>query len=210
MERARLLLVRHGHRRGDAAERPIMVGQADYPLSSQGWRQARALVRGLAAEPIAAAYASPLRRALSTARAALAGRDVPLHRCAGLLEIDCGAVDGWSVDEVKARYPERWTANERQDDDGFRWPGGESYAELRRRVLAACDAIAARQPGATVLVVSHAGAVNQVIGHLEGSPAARWELHRPRNCTVTEVLWAAGEGRIVRYDDDVAGVAEEG
>lgn len=201
---ARLLFVRHGHRAGDADDHLVMVGQTDLPLSPEGVRQAEALGRALAAEPLAAAYTSPLRRTVDTAHRVLAGRPVPLIACRGLLEIACGTADGLEVEVVQQLFPDEWAANERQDDDDFRWPGGESYAELRRRVLAACDAIAARHPAATALLVSHAGVVNQVIGHLRGEPAACWSRFRPGNCTVTEVLWARGAGELVRYDDDLA------
>lgn len=201
---ARLLFVRHGHRAGDEENHLIMVGQTDLPLSPEGERQAEALGEALADEPLAAAYTSPLRRTVDTAHRVLTGRPVPLVACRGLLEIACGTADGLEVEVVKQLFPERWAANERQDDDDFRWPGGESYAELRRRVLAACDAIAARHRGATALVVSHAGVVNQVIGHLRGERAACWSRFRPGNCTVTELLWTAGTGELVRYDDDVA------
>lgn len=205
MERARLLFVRHGHRRGDDPENLLMVGQADLPLSEEGYRQASVLGRALADEDLAAAYASPLQRTAETARVLLDGRPVPLEHRRDLLEIDCGRADGLEVDKVKELYPAEWAANERQDDDAFRWPGGESYGELRRRVLDACDAIAARHPGETVLVVSHSGVVNQVVGHLGGERAACWSRFRPRTCSVTEVLWSAGSGEVVRFDEMLAG-----
>jgi broad specificity phosphatase PhoE len=201
---ARLLFVRHGHRAGDKDENLLMVGQADLPLSAEGERQAEAVGRALAAEDLAAAYTSPLVRTVETARRVLGERPVPLSPCRGLLEIDCGAPDGLPLDLVRQRYRDQWEANERQDDDDFRWPGGESYAEMRRRVLAACDAIAARHRGDTVLVVSHAGVVNQVVGFLHGERAACWSRFRPGNCTVTEVLWRRGEGRVVRFADEIA------
>lgn len=205
MEPARLLFVRHGHRYGDDPDHLLMVGQADLPLSEEGYRQARVLGRALADEQLAAAYVSPLQRTAETARTLLAGRPVPLEHCGALLEIDCGRADGLEVDRVQELYPDEWAANERQDDDDFRWPGGESYGELRRRVLDACDAIAARHPGDTVLVVGHSGVVNQVVGHLEGERAACWSRFRPRTCSVTEVLWSARAGEVVRFDEILAG-----
>lgn len=204
MEPVRLLFVRHGHRYGDDPDHLLMVGQADLPLSEEGYRQARVLGRALADEPFVAAYVSPLQRTAETARTLLAGRRVPLEHCRGLLEIDCGSADGLEVDTVQELYPEEWSANERQTDDDFRWPGGESYGELRRRVLDACDAIAARHPGDTVLVVSHSGVVNQVVGHLEGERAACWSRFRPRTCSVTEVLWKARGGELIRFDEILA------
>jgi broad specificity phosphatase PhoE len=39
-----------------------------------------------------------------------------------------------------------------------RFPGGESYEELRARVVAALNELVARHGGETIVVVSHAGA----------------------------------------------------
>jgi alpha-ribazole phosphatase/probable phosphoglycerate mutase len=156
----------------------------------------------LAREPRAAAvYASPLRRALSVASLLEEAGVGPLVEEPALREIGCGRVDGLPVEEVRARFPALWEANERQDDDGFRWPGGESYAELRARCVAAVDRIARSHPGARVVVVTHAGVVAQLVGASRGTPAARWSEHRPGNGSLTTIDWLCGGGRVVRFDD---------
>jgi broad specificity phosphatase PhoE len=121
--------------------------------------------------------------------------------CDDLREIDCGDVDGMPVGDVEARYPERWRANLRQEDDHFRWPGGESYQELRERCLAAVRAIAGAHRGQRVMVFTHAGVISQLLGAIHGLGAARWESFRPSNASLTYIDWQGDEGELVGFDE---------
>lgn len=188
-----------------------MSGWTNFPLSDLGRRQAEALSRRLAEEAasISALYASPLQRASDTARALTGLGEI---RCLeDLREIGCGEVDGWPLSQVRERYPDLWEANLRQDDPDFRWPGGESYRELRDRSLAALDRIAAAHPGERVAVVTHAGVLSQVIGWLHGTSPAEWAKFRPGNCSLTEVEWAGDCGTVRTFDDrsHLAGINPE-
>lgn len=200
MEPARLFLVRHGRTAGNHPGGMVLMGNTDLPLTVEGFRQARRLAARLKVWPFRAVYSSPLQRAATTAREIAVVRRVPVYWCRGVQEMDCGRVDGLDVSTVRRRHPTVWEANERQDDPDFRWPGGESYRELRRRIVAACDRIAVRHPGDAVVVVTHAGVVNQLVGSLEGVDPARWEPYRPGHCTVTQVEWSREGGRLVAFD----------
>jgi broad specificity phosphatase PhoE len=120
----------------------------DVPLSDAGMRDAARAAEQLRRAPeIQAVYVSTLKRARDTARHLGRAFGVPLVLDPDLREIGCGAADGRSVHDVRASYPDHWERNERQDDDDFRWPGGESYREFRERCLRAARRIAARHPG---------------------------------------------------------------
>jgi broad specificity phosphatase PhoE len=146
-------------------------------------------------------YVSPLTRALKTASAAPEALRKSMRVLRSLSEIDCGAVDGMPISEVQQLYPELWRENEAQQNENFSWPGGETYRAFRRRVLRAVEAIARRHQGSRVLVVTHAGVINQVLGTLSGQSAARWEFPRPRNASVTGVRWGRAGGAVAFFDD---------
>jgi len=81
-------IVRHAQRRDEVdpswkarAERPY-----DPPLSDEGLRQADALARRLAAEPIRHVFASPLLRTVATAQAVAERLDLPVRLEDGLFE----------------------------------------------------------------------------------------------------------------------------
>jgi broad specificity phosphatase PhoE len=118
-----------------------------------------------------------------------------------LREISCGDLDGLSLVEVQRRFPALWQRNLSRSDEDFRWPGGESYRELRQRVLGRLASIAGRHPGQRVVLVTHAGVISQVLGAaLHGTSATRWDLWRPRNGGVTEVRWRDRSGRLMSFD----------
>lgn len=178
-----------------------MSGWTDVPLSERGRREARALGRRFdQGFGFQAAYSSPLERARETARISM-GAHRALRVVDDVREIHCGEVDGMPVELVKARYAALWAENLRQDNDDFRWPGGESYRELRARVLTAVGAIAAAHPGQRVLVFTHAGVISQVLGFLHGTRPARWEAFRPSNGSLTEVDWENDHGALFGFDD---------
>jgi alpha-ribazole phosphatase/probable phosphoglycerate mutase len=199
-----LILLRHGHTaaNGQGDHVPMSGGRTDTALSPLGAEQAAALAERLGPDlfgvPI---YSSPLSRALRTveALAALTGTPVRLHE--GLREIDCGELEGMAVSEVKWRYPREWEENLRHEDPDFRWPGGESYAEFRERCLRAAAEVAAAHRGGRALVVTHAGVISQALGSTAGVSAARWDLNRPGNASVTELLWGPGGVTLVRFND---------
>jgi broad specificity phosphatase PhoE len=203
MARTSLLLIRHAHTScNGGAARPRMSGWADSPLSERGHAQALALrVRLSGGPPFAAIYTSPLLRARQTALVLVAAGLGALHECAGLKEINCGEVDGVLIDEVRQRHPALWEENLRQLNDDFRWPGGESYAELRTRTLATLSGLARTHAGARVALVTHAGFISQAVGALHGRPAARWEDFRPENASLTELEHEHGEFRLASFDD---------
>lgn len=197
--RTRLTLVRHAASAANGhGATPTMSGRTDVGLCAEGRRQLAQLAARVATLPrFAAIYSSPLVRAADTARV-LGGL---VQFCTGLKEIDCGEVDGLPVDDVRARHPAAWAQNLAQRDDDFRWPGGESYRELRRRCLEAVTRIAAAHPGAEVAVVTHAGVINQIIGAIHGAPAAAWEPWRPGNTSLTVVEWHGDTGVLISFDD---------
>ncbi|HEX2223413.1 MAG TPA: histidine phosphatase family protein [Thermoanaerobaculia bacterium] len=200
-EAARLVLIRHGHTSSNSSGGLRMSGWTDTSLSDQGRHQAAALARRMSSEAFAVLYTSPLLRALETARPVAKAACAELRLEPDLREIHCGDVDGWRVEKVRQLYPELWAANLRQGDESFRWPGGESYRELRERSLGAIRRIAAAHPRERILVVTHAGVISQVVGCLSGISPARWECHRPGNCSLTEVDWQGESGRLVSFDD---------
>lgn len=200
MRATRLLLIRHGHTTGNLGAGNVVLGSTDLPLTVQGIRQARRIARDLRLWPFDAIVSSPLQRAAATAREIEIVHRVPVHWCPGLQEIDCGVADGLEVQVAERRFPAAWAVNDREDHPDFRWPGGESYADLRRRVLASCDRIAGEHRGGSVVVVTHAGVVNQLLGAVQGLGPAQWRPYRPSHCTVTEVDWLEGTGRLVRFD----------
>ena len=163
-----LFLMRHGAIAQHAPRR--FVGQTDHPLTDEGRAQAALWREALADVPFAAAVSSDLSRCRETAAIVLGGRDITVRPEPRLREIALGAWEGLTVEEVKARFP---GAYERRGCDiaGFCPQGGESFAEVQDRAVAAVAELVAL-PG-NVLAVAHGGVNRTILCHALGIDLAR-------------------------------------
>lgn len=195
-------LLRHAeaeHNVGGASA--IIGGGADVPLTTRGRQQAAELAARLSREPPPVAlYSSPSRRALDTAAPIAERLRLSIVHDEALREIGCGEVDGVPIPIVRSQHASAWAANAAQRDPDFRWPGGESYREFRERVVGTIRRIAAAHAGHRVVLLTHAGVISQLVGFCRSVSPACWERSRPRNASVTRLLWHAGQGRIQRFD----------
>jgi broad specificity phosphatase PhoE len=187
-----LLLVRHGETDWNRERR--FQGHADPPLNDAGREQAHELAESLAREGIDAIYTSDLQRARETAEilAARFGSEVVALR--ELREIDVGDWQGLTWPEIEERHPDgaaRWGR------DGHGWDGGETYDQLRERIVAALRGIAARHPGQRVLVVGHGGTVRATRAFVEGVSVVESRGRSPAigNCEVFRVVTEDGAWR---------------
>lgn len=169
------LLLRHAESIWNEAGR--FQGWADPPLSDSGRDAARLWASGLDVS-FAAVVSSDLARSRSTAelmaQAAELG-EVDVRR--RLREQDQGAWTGLTKAEVKRTWPDLARRRPREPH------GGETQAELTRRVWAELEELASQYSGLQVLVVTHAGVIKAVeralgcddtpVRHLQG----RW-IHR--------------------------------
>jgi broad specificity phosphatase PhoE len=161
---ATILLSRHAETDWNREGR--WQGHADLPLNERGREQARTLAMNLDAVPLSAVYASDLRRAYQTARVVAERRGLAVTPVRELREVDVGSWTGLRHDEVKERFGEAYMRMRTRTGRG--WDGGETYAQMGRRVLQAVRRIAREHPGGTVLVVTHSGPIRAVRAHALG------------------------------------------
>jgi probable phosphoglycerate mutase len=179
-----LLVARHGETDWNRDGR--WQGHADPPLNDTGRRQAHELAAALRGEPIAAVYASDLRRARETAEIVAADLGLPVTVDERLREVDVGAWSGLTMADLEERFPDsvrRW----RGADPAHSFGDGETYAAMGERVVAAVEEIVGRHADERVLVVGHGGPIRSLLAHSAG---ISYEEQRHRkahvdNCGVT-------------------------
>jgi broad specificity phosphatase PhoE len=159
-----ILLARHAETDWNREKR--WQGLADLSLNERGREQARALADELEAVPWSAVYASDLRRAHETALLVAERKSLAVTPMRELREIDVGSWTGLSRDEIKERFPDGY--KQMRTRTGRGWEGGETYAEMVRRVLEALRRIAREHPSDDVLVVTHSGPIRAVRAHALG------------------------------------------
>ena len=160
----RLLLIRHAQPEDDARGR--CYGRLDVGLSPSGAKAAERLAGSLRDLSLDAVYSSPRRRAVQTAE--LLGGPCVDERFG---ELDFGELEGKTYEDVERERPElfrHWMESPTE----VRFPGGESWADLRARVdTGVADVLSSG--GETVAVVTHGGVVRAVLARVLGLPDER-------------------------------------
>jgi len=137
-------------------------GRADPDLSEDGFRQAAALGKWLAAEHMDAVYASPLLRAQQTAEAIVEGRDLEIVTEPDIAEFDRDASSYIPFEEI-----DRSSAEFRAIVTGdYSAIGGPDPTEFKRKIVEAFDRIIDAHPSQNVAVVCHAGVINAYFAHI--------------------------------------------
>jgi alpha-ribazole phosphatase len=156
----RLLLIRHAQPEVEAQGR--CYGSLDVGLSARGERLARHLARVLDGISLAAVYTSPRVRATLTAAplAALNGLAPTIVEALG--ELDFGDFEGRRYEDISREHPELFAAW-MSAPTTVQFPGGESFADLRARVLAATATIRHDHPDEVVAIISHGGVIRTVL-----------------------------------------------
>jgi len=163
-----LYLMCHGDSRQDDVRR--YIGQTDLLLNQTGVEQAKYWQRRLSSVSLYRIYCSNLVRSLETARIIAQDREIPVRPLPELREINLGAWEGLSVTEVRQRFPGEY---ERRGEDfpDYRPPNGESFSDLRRRIVPVFERIVSEMEG-NVLIVGHAGVNRTILCHVLGMPLA--------------------------------------
>lgn len=182
-----MLLVRHGATPSTGTTLP---GRAPgLHLSDAGKAEAeRAAARIATLKEVAAVYASPLERARETAAPIARARGLRVRTERGLLECDFG--DWTGGDLATLRKAPEWQTVQRYPS-GFRFPGGESFAEMQQRMSATVQALVCRHPGETVVAVSHADPIKAAVADALGTHLDLFQRIVISTCSITPILFTA-------------------
>jgi broad specificity phosphatase PhoE len=193
-----MLLIRHAA----TDPRGRLCGSFDVPLSAVGRAELDMLVRRPTRPAPDVLLTSTLRRARDVAAALGRAWMREPQPAEWAREIHCGEVEGMALEDIQRRLPELWARNDAQNDDTFAWPGGESYGDFRRRIMAGLRATAEAHHGGRVAIVTHAGVISQVLGVIRSRRAAAWKPDRPLPLTATAIAWHDGApNAVLTYND---------
>jgi probable phosphoglycerate mutase len=178
-----LWLIRHGETEWNAQKR--FQGHLDVPLSPVGIGQAFRLAQRLARSHLAfdGLYASDLRRARETAEPLAAVLGLTLKTTPLLREIDVGALAGLNREEAEALYPE-FVRSALKDPWHTPRPGGESMADLTRRLVAFLETLS---PG-RYLLITHGGIIRAALKLALDLEGEAWRRFHIPNTSITRIL----------------------
>jgi len=105
------------------------------------------------------------------------------------IEVDYGEFECQPLGGIPAEVWQRW-----QRDRDFRPEGGETLAEVDRRIAGACadlfavEGAGARRPDGDVVVVSHVSPIKAAVAWALGTVDLYWRLHL-KTASVTRIGW---------------------
>ena len=184
-----MLLVRHGN---TPTTGKLLPGRAaGLHLSDTGRAQAEAAATRVAALTMAptAVYASPLERTRETAAPIARALGLRVRTAAGLVEADVG---DWTEQRLARLYKTREWPTVQRWPVGFRFPGGESFAEMSVRTMDAVLGLVADHPGESIVAVSHADCIKAVVAAAAGVPLDLMQRLVVSPCSISAILFTAG------------------
>jgi broad specificity phosphatase PhoE len=171
-----VVLVRHGATDWNLQGR--CQGSSDRALSEAGERQAEKVALNLSREKLSAVYSSGLLRARRTAHFISQPHGLPVRIENDVRELDHGALEGLTFEEIKDQYPEfirRW----RTEPAELQVPGGERLIDVQRRAWQGLNRIAERhEKNDNVVVVSHNFPILGIICHITGTDLNKYRSFR--------------------------------
>jgi probable phosphoglycerate mutase len=187
-----LYLIRHAETGFNRVGR--IQGHTDSTLSRLGHEQARRIGERLGYVNFVAAYASPAKRTMQTARIALGDR-LELNAREGLREINLGVWEGLKAETLRERDPRQvrlWFHR----PSAVRIEGAETVGQFRRRVVRAMTGIRNVHDTGEVAVVTHGGVICAYLTSLLGMKLDDLWQFKIRNGSVTRVLFPQGRARV--------------
>jgi alpha-ribazole phosphatase/probable phosphoglycerate mutase len=167
----RLFLIRHGNT-ADEETKKVYKGRTDIPLSPKGIARMEKAARFLSAFKLDRIYTSTLSRSVDSGRIIARAQGLDARVLPAFDEVDFGAWEGLSFDEIKQRYPEdfaRWLV----DPGNHPPPRGESFRKARKRSMDQLKKILGEDEGLTIGIVAHAGILRIMIFSLLGMRLSR-------------------------------------
>ncbi len=124
-------------------------GRIDIPLSQVGKEQALHLYSKIKDIHLDLIFSSPLSRAYETATIATKDKNIEIIKDDRLMEMNYGDFEGQDHNNLDVTTKKKMFA--------YRYPNGESYLDVAKRVYSFLDEIKAKYSDKDILVVSHYG-----------------------------------------------------
>ena len=139
----------------------LCYGQTDLDIDDVERMMMTKILKPLVSKREVHFYTSPLKRCVKIANSL--GRPYVIEPA--LQEISFGLYDGMPWDKVPRQDLDLWA----QDVEGYHFPGGESYKDLRERVRTFLSLLGEKslKKGESILLLTHAGVMRALMELIE-------------------------------------------
>lgn len=157
-------LFRHGETDWNKERR--CQGHTDIPLNETGKMQALELAKNLESIPLEVIISSDLLRAKHTGLTVSEKKNIPIHFDSRLREMSYGVVEGLVYeDAIKIHGENIWESlkSYKVENDHITFPGGETRAQTRERLLNSLKEIISQHPYQHIGISTHGGALRTIV-----------------------------------------------
>lgn len=195
-----LFLTRHGETEWNVEGK--LQGHKDSPLTLLGRQQARWLGKSMHNIQLDAIYCSSSQRACHTAKIIRGTRELAISACDSLKEINMGTWEGRNRVELESTCPKEhsifWSTPHLYKPHN----DGETFVQLRERIIPAIKEIIAQHKGGHILIVSHAIALKVIMTHFRGDSLEHiWTPPIIQPASLSKVSVNDAESIIEQYGD---------
>lgn len=179
-----VVFMRHGQAENNVS-RTLVGRHIEAHLTEQGRRQVADVAKELKTIKIDKVFASPVIRALETARIVcdILGMDYEVDE--RLYEIELGKLVGMNYEEVTTKYGDLFMRFYTESDPVLQRFGVETFASVKQRVKSFLDDALEKHGGSNILTVTHLDPIKAALATLlELKPEALYRWHI-RNASLT-------------------------
>jgi broad specificity phosphatase PhoE len=202
-----LYFLRHGQT--DCSRDNVFCGSGlDPELTPAGLLMAQAFATAYRMASWSAVYASPLRRAVTTAQPLCEVKGLTMNIRDELKEIGYGQWEGQTTESVNRNYHDdylRWLA----DPAWFAPTGGERAVAIAHRGLRLIEEIRQRFTDGSVLIVSHKATIRIVLCGLLGIDVGRFRYRLSCPVASLSIIEFNEQGPLLRVLADRAHLSEQ-
>lgn len=190
------ILIRHGETEANLEKR--YTGVTDVKLTSNGKKQAHNLNKIISGSNIVAVYSSDLLRCVETADHIGISENIILTN--EFREMHFGIAEGLTRDVFYSKHPE---VAKSWDDDwlNYKMPGGESFNNVRERVVNQIEKIKSKHKNGNIVIVTHSGCIRILLANYITSDMEGFWRFKPDNASITRLCFEEDFAFLKTYNE---------
>lgn len=193
------LLLRHAH--SEANNAGILAGQLEgIGLSKDGLAQVNKLTSSFENLKIDRIISSPLQRCLETVEQLAKSKKKRISIDRRLVEMDYGSWSGKKL--TKLSRMKDWKVIQSKPSR-FRFPQGESFPEVEKRIESLLKDLSRRYPKQTLLLVTHGDVIKIAASLTVGSGLDNFQKFSVDPCSLTTLSWGSKSRVLLRFNQKI-------
>lgn len=190
--------MRHGQTSWNLEKRT--QGGKDSDLTTLGIQQAESLSKKLENIKLNSIYASPLKRAYTTAEIIAKNQNLSCILDDRLVEMNFGDWEGLTHEQIKKSYPEEFKIW-RSEPHMATIPNGETISIVQERMVAFLNDIIIKSGDENILVVSHSATIKLLLLHILSMDLNHYYNLQQDNCAINLITFKPYGPVLVKYND---------